>query len=80
MLNGGDFTIPAGYSQNLREDRAWVIEFSRGTNLEQAQYGLQAGVYTFTPTEQGWELYRTEFPQTLAPQPPMAAPTNPSPQ
>ena len=29
-LDGNAFTIPPGYSQDLREDRAWVIEFSRG--------------------------------------------------
>ena len=81
-LDGNAFTIPPGYSQDLREDRAWVIQFSRGENLDQARYGLQSGVYTFARTDHGWELYRSEFPQTVAPQPPppMAAPTNPSPQ
>ena len=73
VLNGHAFTIPPGYSQNLREDRAWVIQFSRGTTLDQARYGLQSGVYTFTRTDHGWELYRREFPQ-------VAAPPNPSPQ
>jgi hypothetical protein len=79
-LNGTVFTIRPGYSQDLREDQAWVIEFSRGENMDQAQYGLQTGVYTFTPTDHGWELYRSDFPQRIAPQPPKAAPTNPSPQ
>lgn len=83
-LNGNAYTIPPGYSQELQEDRAWVIEFSRGENLDQARYGLQSGVYTFTRTNQGMELYRSEFPQTsaptVAPQPPKAAPTNPSQQ
>ena len=83
-LDGNAFTIPPGYSQDLREDRAWVIQFSRGANLDQARYGLQSGVYTFTRTDHGLELYRSEFPQTaaptVAPQPPKAAPTNPSPQ
>jgi hypothetical protein len=79
-LDGNAFTIPPGYSQELREDRAWVIEFSRGTNLDQTRYGLQSGVYTFAGTDQGWELYRGEFPQVVATQPPKAAPTNPSPQ
>lgn len=83
-LDGTEFTIPPGYSQNLQEDRAWVIEFSRGTDLEQVQYGLQSGVYTFAVTDQGLELYRSEFPKTVAPkvapQPPTAAPTNPSPK
>lgn len=77
-LNGNTYTIQPGYSQEIREDRAWVIEFSRGTDLEDAQYSLQSGVYTFTATDQGWELYRSEFPKTVAPKvaPP---PVNPAP-
>lgn len=93
-LDGNLYTIQPGYSQEFREDRAWVVQFSRGTNLDEARYGLQSGLYSFTSTDHGWELYRSEFPQTVAPQPsmvapppptaalqpPMAAPTNPSPQ
>jgi hypothetical protein len=87
-LDGNAFTILPGYSQDLREDRAWVIQFSRGANLDQTRYGLQSGVYTFARTDHGWELYRSDFPQSVAPQapiappqpPPMAPPTSPSPQ
>jgi hypothetical protein len=51
-----------GYNQDFREDRAWVIQFSRGENLSQVQYGLQSGLYTFASTDQGWELYRSDSP------------------
>ena len=61
-LDGNAYTIAPGYSQELREDRAWVIQFSRGANLDQAQYGLQSGLYSFTSTNHGWELYRSELP------------------
>jgi hypothetical protein len=61
-LDGTAYTIQPGYSQNLREDRAWVIQFSRGANLEQAQYGLHSGMYSFTSTDHGWDLYRSELP------------------
>jgi hypothetical protein len=61
-LDGNVYTIPPGYSQDLREDRAWVIQFSRGENLDQARYGLQSGLYTFTSTDHGWELFRSELP------------------
>ena len=54
-LDGNAFAIPPGYSQELREDRAWVIEFSRGANSDQTRYGLQSGVYTFSRTDQGLE-------------------------
>jgi hypothetical protein len=78
MLDGNAFTIPPGYSQEFQEDRAWVIEFSRGTNLDQTRYGLQSGVYKFARTDHGWELYRSQVPQTVATKPPTQ--TNPSPQ
>ena len=61
-LDGTAYTIPPGYRQNLREDRAWVVQFSRGTNLGQARYSLQSGRYSFTSTDHGWELYRNELP------------------
>jgi hypothetical protein len=77
-LNGSLFNIQPGYSQDLQADRAWVIQFSRGENLDQARYGLQPGVYTFARTDRGWELFHSELQQTLAPPAPIAAPTNPS--
>jgi hypothetical protein len=79
-LDGNAFTIPPGYSQELREDRAWVIEFNRGANSDQTRYGLQSGVYTFSRTDHALELYRSEFPPAVATRPPKAVPTNPSPQ
>ena len=69
-LDGTAYTIPPGYIQELVEDRAWAIQFSRGANLSQAQYGLQSGLYSFKSTDHGWELYRSDLPR--------AAPTNPS--
>jgi hypothetical protein len=80
LLDGNEFTIQPGYSQVFQDDRAWVVEFSRGANLDQARYGLHSGLYKFTRTNHGWELYRSEFPQMAAPQPPTEAPTAPSPQ
>ncbi len=77
-LDGILFNIQPGYSQDLREDRAWVIQFSRGENLDQARYGLHPGVYTFGRSDHGWELYRSELPQAVAPPAPITAPTNPS--
>jgi hypothetical protein len=57
-LDGVAYTIAPGYSQDFREDRAWVVQFSRGGNMDQARYGLTSGVYSFTSTEHGWELYK----------------------
>jgi hypothetical protein len=75
-LDGNPYTIAPGYSQSFPEDRAWVVQFSRGPNMEQARYGLQSGTYSFTSTGTGWELYRGELPQTDAPS--LPAPPNPS--
>ncbi len=61
-LDGVAYTIAPGYTQDFSEDRAWVIQFSRGANLNEVQYGLQSGLYSFTSTDQGWELYRSELP------------------
>ena len=61
-LDGTAYSIQPGYSQDFREDRAWVIQFSRGANLDQARYGLQSGLYSFASTDHGWELYRSELP------------------
>lgn len=63
-LDGNAYTIAPGYSQELREDRAWEIQFSRGENMDQARYGLQSGLYSFTSTDHGWELYRSELPSS----------------
>ena len=60
-LDGVAYTIAPGYSQDFREDRGWVVQFSRGASLDQAEYGLQSGLYTFTSTDHGWELYRSEL-------------------
>ena len=73
-LDGNPYTIAPGYSQEFTEDRAWVVQFSRGANLDQGRYGLQSGLYSFTSTDHGWELYRSEFPQTVGPPPAPAAP------
>jgi hypothetical protein len=78
VLNGAVYTIRPGESQNLREDRAWVIEFGRGGSFGQARYGLLPGVYTFALTGRGWELYRQPLsaPDAVAAPPPSGVPDN----
>ena len=61
-LGGTAFTIPPGYSQNFHEDRAWAIRFSPGDNRDAVQYRLHTGLYTFTSTDHGWELYHSKLP------------------
>jgi hypothetical protein len=61
-LGGDSFTIPPGYRQDFHEDRAWAIRFSPGTNRDEVQYRLHTGLYTFTSTDHGWELYHGKLP------------------
>ncbi len=61
-LGGVAFTIPPGYHQNFRNDRAWAIRFSPGANRDEVQYRLHTGLYTFTSTDHGWELYHSKLP------------------
>ena len=61
-LGGAAFTIPPGYGQNFHEDRAWAIRFSPGGNRDDVLYRLQTGLYTFTSTDHGWELYHSKLP------------------
>jgi hypothetical protein len=74
-LNGMPYTIQPGQSQEFAEDRAWVIDFSRGANFGPAHYGLHAGLYSFSISDHGWELYNG----VIAPSAAIAAPTNPLP-
>ena len=73
-LNGTQYTIPPGYSQELVKDRDWAIGFSRGGHFGEAQYGLEPGVYSFSASDHGWELYRGAFTQSG----PAMAPSNPA--
>ena len=61
-LGGDTFTIPPGYHQNFHEDRARTIRFSPGANRDEVQYRLHTGLYTFTSTDHGWELYHSKLP------------------
>ena len=82
-LNGARYSIPPGHSQELSDDRRWVIEFSRGSGFGLGRYTLQPGRYNFANTPRGWGLFRTELPAAGPPAPPPAnsSPplTNPSP-
>jgi hypothetical protein len=80
-LNGARFSIPPGHSQELNDDRQWVIGFSRGSGFGQAQYTLQPGRYHFAGSPGGWELFGPEPPAAGSPGVPPANPppaTNPS--
>ena len=50
--------IPAGETQKLTEKGSYVVSFDRGGEHGTARYTIHEGLYQFTMTDHGWELYR----------------------
>jgi hypothetical protein len=50
--------IAAGESQKLTEKGSYIISFDRGGDHGSARYTITEGLYQFTMTDHGWELYR----------------------
>jgi len=57
-IDGVEFRMRSGYKHVLPGSRTYVIEFHRGEPDQEKRYTLYAADYFFTPTDQGWELYR----------------------
>jgi hypothetical protein len=64
-LSGFAFAMRPGEKQDLQADQRWIIEFNRGDQFGVARYGLRPGIYRFTPTDKGWELYQDPWPTFL---------------
>jgi hypothetical protein len=52
------YDIATGQSQQLTTKGSYLIEFDRGGDFGRARYTISEGLYDFTPTDHGWELYR----------------------
>jgi hypothetical protein len=50
--------ITAGETQKLTEKGSYIVSFDRGGKHGSARYTITEGVYQFTMTDHGWELYR----------------------
>jgi hypothetical protein len=50
--------IAPGAAQQLDAKGSYLIEFDRGGDFGRARYTITEGLYEFTPTDRGWELYR----------------------
>lgn len=80
-LNNYSYTIAPGESQQLRNDRNWVIAFGSGGSKGNVRYTLSTGVYTFTATNDGWDLFHRKpmaAPAASDAPPPPPAPAPPS--
>lgn len=50
--------ISAGESQKLTAKGSYIVTFDRGGKHGTARYTISEGLYEFTMTDHGWELYR----------------------
>jgi len=50
--------IGAGETQKLTEKGSYIVSFDRGGDHGTARYTISEGLYEFTMTSHGWELYR----------------------
>ncbi len=85
VLNGTTYEIKPGYTHSFPDDRPWTLEFLRGGNgSPPMRYELKAGIYQFSPDENGWDLKQYPPPAVREQRPaappelPVAAPV-PSP-
>lgn len=60
-INGHHYVSEPGFKQWLEPGRRWVIEYDRGGGFGTSRYTLSPGVYHFTPTDMGWQLFRQRF-------------------
>ena len=64
-VNQQPFAMEPRYTQNLKAGQSWLVEFDRGGSQGMARYQLEDGAYEFTPTPNGWELYKQSYRVTL---------------
>ena len=79
-LNGTEYSIKPGYSQNLDNDRSWVINFGSGGTKGDVRYTLSAGTFKFKVTDAGWDLARAVEQPTISNALPPAPAPEPEPE
>ncbi len=65
FVNGTRYEMKPGMNQKLPVGTRWVVSFDRGGSLGTAAYTVADGTYYFTPSENGWNLYRQRFDVVL---------------
>ena len=64
-VNGHEYTMEPGYTQQLSAGQVWVVEFDRGGDFGTAEYSLSEGTYAFEMTSKGWDLYQQSYEVTI---------------
>jgi hypothetical protein len=77
VIDGKPYTLDSGRRLELAPGTARSIRFDRGGRFGSGLYGLDALVFTFTPTQRGWELYQTPHTEPLPTNPPQVARLSP---
>lgn len=69
VVDGRQMSIDPGETQRLMEKGQFTIAFDRGSEFGSARYSIHEGTYAFTPTEEGWELFRQKANADVAVEP-----------
>jgi hypothetical protein len=69
VVDGRQMSIAPGETQRLMEKGQFTIAFDRGSEFGSARYTIHEGTYAFTPTDNGWELFRQKADADLAVEP-----------
>jgi len=65
FVNGMRYVMEPGMAQKLPVGTRWIVDFDRGGDFGRATYTVKDGTYNFTPSENGWNLYRQRFDVVL---------------
>lgn len=61
-----EFSVGPNETIRLSESPQFLIAFDRGSSFGSTRYTIHEGLYEFTPTERGWELFRQKADNVAA--------------
>jgi hypothetical protein len=64
-IDDAPVSLQSGFRQDTLGRDGEVVTFDRGVNNAQGRYALTRGSYTWSITDQGWELNKTTFTVTF---------------
>jgi hypothetical protein len=64
-LDGNKYIMEPGMGQRLPDYAQATVDFDRGGGFGPVEYTVKPGTFTFTPTDEGWQLYRERFDVVL---------------
>ena len=62
IINGQSYSLAPGMKQDLNVSPGSTVSFDRGGNLGTATYSLNQALYSFAPSNHGWELFQEPLP------------------